>query len=180
MFRTPEEEIKELAKELRELKDVLREISNKVAHIEARAKRSFPASFPKVPPGPRVPAQKISDPPSISPQQALELYDTLVATAKQGDKEDVQNRLKVMALPDLALLSRELGGSLGKSKPSRKVLMNAILGRISESMMLSTSSLRQRPERSGGRDEKERLAVEETKEGGSSLNTEAPTKDDSG
>jgi uncharacterized protein YukE len=46
MFRTPEEEVKELVKELRELKDVLREISSKVTHIETRAKRAFPAAFP--------------------------------------------------------------------------------------------------------------------------------------
>lgn len=180
MFRTPEEELKELVKELRELKEVLREISSKVTHIEARAKRSFPAAFPKAPPGPKVSASKITDPPTISPQEALKLYDDLVAMAKQGDKEEVQNRLKTMGLPDLALLSRELGVSLGKSKPSRKVLLNGILGRINESMMLSTSSLRQRSERTEGGDEKGRLAVEQTREAGSSQNSDSPTKDNAG
>ena len=47
MFRTTEEEVKELVKQLRELKGVLREISGKVGQIEARAKRAFPAAFPK-------------------------------------------------------------------------------------------------------------------------------------
>ena len=39
----------------------------------------------------------------------------LVNAAKQGDKEEVQHRLEKMALPDLSLLSRELGVSLGKT-----------------------------------------------------------------
>lgn len=180
MFRTPEEEVKELVKELRELKDVLREISSKVAHIDARAKRSFPAAFPKAQAGPRVSGPKIKDPPTISPQEALKLYDDLLAMAKQGDKEEVQNRLKTMGLPDLALLSRELGVSLGKSKPSRKVLLNGILGRINESMMLSTSSLRQRSELTEGGEERGRGALEQTHEPGSSQNSDSPTKNNAG
>lgn len=144
MFRTPEDELKELVKELRELKDVLREISSKVAHMETRAKRAFPTAFPKTPAGPRAAAPKITDPSTISQTEALKLYDDLVALAKQGDKGEVQRSLEKMILPDLLLLSRELGVSLGKRKPSRKVLMNAILGRINESIMLSASSFRQK------------------------------------
>jgi hypothetical protein len=151
MFRTTEEEVKELVKELRELKDILREISGKVAQVEARAKRAFPAMFPKTPPGAKSHAPRLTDPPTISPQDALKLYDDLVMLAKQGDKEEVQRRLENMSLPDLFLLSRELGVSLGKSKPSRKTVLNGVLGRINESVMLSTSSLRERPERPRGR-----------------------------
>lgn len=146
MFRTTEEEIRELVKELRELKDVLREISGKVAQVEARAKRAFPAAFPKTQPGQRSPAPKLTDPPTISPQEALRLYDDLVVMAKQGDKEQAQRRLESMGLADLFLLSRELGVSLGKSKPSRKTLLNGVLGRINESVMLSVSSFRERAE----------------------------------
>ena len=180
MFRTPEEEVKELVKELRELKDVLREISSKVAHIEARAKRTFPAAFPKAPPGPRPPSPKITDPPTISPQEALKLYDDLVVMAKQGDKGEVQHRLEKMALPDLSLLSRELGVSLGKSKPSRKVLINGVLGRINESMMLSTSSLRQRSERPEGGGDVGRSSVEQTDEPRSTPSSESRRKDNAG
>ena len=75
MFRTTEEEIKELVKELRELKDLLREISGKVVQVEARAKRAFPAAFTKTQPAPRSPAPKLTDPPTVSPQEALRLYD---------------------------------------------------------------------------------------------------------
>lgn len=145
MFRTPEEETRELAKEIREMKDILREISRKLGQIEVRAKRVFPAAFSNSPSqGARISIPKLSDPPTISPQEALKIYDDLVKMAKEGSKEEVQRRLETMGLPDLALLYRELGVSLGKSKPSRKVLLNGVLGRISESMMLSTSNLRER------------------------------------
>lgn len=180
MFRTPEEEVKELVKELRELKDVLREISIKVAHIEARAKRAFPAAFPKASPGPRTPAPKITDPPTISQKEALKLYDDLVVLAKQGDKGEVQHRLEKMVLPDLSLLSRELGVSLGKRKPSRKVLISGVLGRIKESMMLSTSSFRQRSERPEGGGDGGRSSVEQADEPGSTANSESPRKDNAG
>jgi hypothetical protein len=180
MFRTPEEEVKELVKELRELKDVLRQISSKVAHIEARAKRAFPAAFPKASPGPRPPAPKISDPPTISQKEALKLYDDLVVLAKQGDKGEVQDRLEKMALPDLSLLSRELGVSLGKSKPSRKALISGVLGRINESMMLSTSSFRQRTERPEGDGDVGKSSIEQVDETGSTPNAESPRKDNAG
>lgn len=180
MFRTPEEEVKELVKELRELKDVLREISSKVTHIETRAKRAFPAAFPKAPPGPRPPVPKITDPPTISQQEALKLYDDLVVLAKQGDKGEVQHRLEKMGLPDLSLLSRELGVSLGKSKPSRKALIHGVLGRINESMMLSTSGLQQRSERPEGGGDAGKSSVEQTHETGSTPSSESPGKDNAG
>lgn len=146
MFRSPEEEARELAKELRELKELLRGISGKIAQIEARARRAFPTTFAKMA-RPSSGGQKPTDPPTISPQEALRLYDDLVQLAKGGNKNEAQDRLQEMMLPDLALLARELGVSLGKSKPSRKTLVNGVLGRISESMMLSTSGLRQRSEK---------------------------------
>jgi hypothetical protein len=177
MFRTPEEEVKELVKELRELKDVLREISSKVAHIEARAKRAFPAAFPKASPGPRPPAPKITDPPTISSQEALKLYDDLVVLAKQGEKGEVQHRLEKMSLPDVSLLTRELGVSLGKSKSSQKALISGVLGRISESMMLSTSSFRQRSGRPEGGGDVGRSSVEQTDEPASTPTSESPKKD---
>ena len=145
MFRTPEEETRELAKEIRELKDILREISRKLGQIEGRVKRVFPTAFPSLPSqGVRTSVPKINNPPTISSQEALNIYDELVKMAKEGRKDEVQRRLETMGLPDLAFLSRELGVPVGKNKPSRKVLLNGVLGRISESMMLSTSNLRER------------------------------------
>lgn len=176
MFRTPEEEVKELARELRELKEVLREILNKATQIEARARRTFPAAFPKAPES-RPPALKLTDPPTISPQEALRLYDDLVLMAKHGNKEEVQRRLETMGLPDLALLARELGVSLGKSKPSRKALLKGVLGRINESMMLSTSSLRQRSERTGESGDEGRSVSEQSGAPSSSQSSGSPEDD---
>lgn len=180
MFRTTEEEIRELVKELRELKDVLRGIAGKVTQIEARAKRAFPAAFPQKTPGPKSPALKLTDPPTISAKEALRFYDELVLLAKHDNKGEVQERLEKMALPDLSLLSRELGVSLGKRKPSRKVLINGVLRRINESMMLSTSSFRQRSERPEGGGDGGRSSVEQVDEPGSPANSQLPRKDSAG
>lgn len=180
MFRTPEEEVKELTKELRELKDVLRDVSSKVAQIETRVKRTFPTLFPKTPTESRRPASKLTDPPTISAQEVLKLYDDLVAMAKQGDRNEVQRRLETMCLPDLAFLSRELGVSSGKSKPSRKALLKGVLGRINESMMLSTSSLRQRAAYTEGSDDKERSAGEQTDKPNLPENSGSSIKDNAG
>jgi len=180
MFRTTEEEIRELVKELRELRDVLREISGRVTQIEARAKRAFPAAFPKKTAGPKSPAPKLTDPPTISSQEALKLYDELVVMAKQDNKGEVRQRLEKMILPDLFLLSRELGVSLGKSKPSRKSLINGVLGRINESRMLSTSSLRQRSERAESGGDVSRSPMEESDEPRSTPGADSPGKDNAG
>lgn len=174
MFRTTEEEIRELVRELRELKEVLREISGKVAQVEARAKRAFPAAFPKTEPGQRSRGPNLTDPPTISSQEALRLYDDLVATAKRGQKEGAQRRLESMGLPDLFLLSRELGVSLGKSKPSRKALLSGVLGRINESVMLSASSLR------ADRPRNNEQGTREEDDASRSASPDAPRTDDAG
>lgn len=150
MFRTQDEEIKELTKELRELKDVLRDISSKVAQIERRVHRSIPAAFPKQPSPRRGQVPKLSEPASISSQEALAMYDELVRLAKERKKEAVRRQLEEMPLPDLALLARELGAPLGGKKPSRKTLVSAVLGRVNESVMLSASNLRNTSESKQG------------------------------
>jgi hypothetical protein len=180
MFRTLEEEVKELVKELRELKDVLHEVSTRLGHIEARAKRAFPAAFPKASSALKPPASKLTDPPTISPEEALKLYDELVILAKEGDKGKVQRRLEELGLPDLSLLSRELGVALGKSKPSRKVLINGVLGRINESIMLSTSSLRRQLEQQDGGGDTSGSSVEQTDKPSSTLSPESPRIDSVG
>lgn len=145
MFRTPEEEVVELARELGELKSILRDISRRLAQIEGRARRAFPSSFPKPPATNRGTwTQAAEQTPTLSVEQVLALYAELVQTAKDGNREEVQRRLEGMEPPNLLLLSRELGVSVGKRKPSRVVLINGVLGRLNESLMLSPSSLRQR------------------------------------
>src|SRR5258708_25022877 len=139
MFRTPEEAVEELIREIRSVKDGLREISGRVTQIESRVKRAFPTAAAKSQVSSKVSA-KVTDPPSISRDDALMLYDELVAMAKEGKKDQVQQRLNNLALPDLALLSRELGVSLGRKKPSRNPLVAGVLGRLNESVLLMSSS----------------------------------------
>jgi len=52
------------------------------------------------------------------------------------------NLLAEHRLPNHVVLSKELGVPLGKSKPSRKRLTNAILERVKQSLMLSRPSVR--------------------------------------
>jgi hypothetical protein len=150
MFHSPEEVARELAKEIREFKEILRDISRKLGQIATRAKRAFPSAF--LPAQPRKSRKKVItvvEQPTISPAEALRMYDELVQLAKTNSRDQVQQRLESMELPDLALLCRELGVSLGKKKPSRPALIAGVVGRVTESVMLSSSNLRERSKKSG-------------------------------
>jgi hypothetical protein len=145
MFNSPQDVARELAQEIREFKEVLRDISRKLGQIETRARRAFPSAFP---PAERRKSGKematVAEQPTLSPEEALRVYDEMVQLAKANSRDQVQQRLESMALPDLALLCRELGVSLGKRKPSSPALIAGIVGRVSESVMMSSSNLRER------------------------------------
>jgi len=143
VFSTPEEAVRQLAAELRELRELLREVSAKLSRIETRAKRTFPSAFP--------PAQKRAlsegsppgvETPSISPDEALRIYDEVVVMARNAKREEAERRLASMAVADLVLVVKEIGLSIGKSKPSSKLLIAKILGRAKESVMLSQHTTR--------------------------------------
>lgn len=134
IFRSKEEEAKQVAAEIRELKEIVREVSGKLGRIETRMKRAFPEAFVATPRRSDSTAHAI---PTLSPQQALQIYDQLVESARGGDRENVQRRLNEVGVADLGLMVRELGVSLGKKKSSRKSLTAAIIARINESVMLS-------------------------------------------
>jgi hypothetical protein len=150
IFRSKEEEAKQVAAEIRELKDIVREVSGKLSRIESRMKRAFPEAFAAIPRQ----AKPIGCPtPTLSPQQVLQLYDQFVESARGGDRENVQRRLTEVDLADLGQMAHELGVSLGKKKPSRKSLTAAILARINESVMLSRHMNREPSSgKSGGQD----------------------------
>ena len=153
IFRSKEEEAKQVAADIRELKDIVREVSGKLGRIESRMKRAFPEAFAAIP---RQAKSLNRATPTLSPQQALQLYDELVEFARVGDRESVQRRLSEIDLADLGQLVHELGVSLGKKKPSRKALTAAILARINESVMLSRHLNREpSPNKSGGEDPNE-------------------------
>ena len=138
VFNTPEQEAKLLAGEIHEVKEVLRELSRKLSRIESRAKRAFPTAFPKFPPRVKgVTSRMGSATPTMTVEQVMRIYDEVVGQAKGGNIEKTRKRLDAMEVPDLNLLKTELGAPIGKKKPTKSVLIEAILGRVNESVMLT-------------------------------------------
>jgi len=141
-----QEDVAALAAEVRELKEVLREVSGKLGRIEKRLRFFFPDSFPGGSRKGKEPDIR-ENPPSITPQQALDLYSELVRMARSGQEQEVEARVTAMSLADLALLVKELGAPLGK-KPSRTGLTKSLMGRLKESIMLSRHTSRPGPDHS--------------------------------
>lgn len=138
VFNTPEQEAKLLAGEIHEVKEVLRELSRKLSRIESRAKRAFPTAFPKSQPRVKGTASRMtSATTTMTVEQLIRVYDEVVDQAKGGNTEEARKRLESIEVSDLNLLRTELGASIGKKKPSKPVLMEAILGRVNESVMLT-------------------------------------------
>jgi len=143
-FNSPKEEVERLASELGAVKELLREVSRQLGRLELRVKRAFPATYPA---GPREAARGGSSSrpaPTISAGEALRVYEELVQLARTGARGEIQSRLASMGVPDLELMRRELGVSLGSKKPSKKLLIPAIQARISESFMIGQHTDRDR------------------------------------
>ena len=136
-FRTPPEELIHLLNQIVELKLSLREISGKLSRIEQHVRRAF--RLPKGPlggpTGPRQSRPNLS-PPTLSSSEALKVFDELPLLLESHGRECVERRLDSLEIPDLRLIVKELGAPL-PSKPSRRALTNAILGRANESRLLS-------------------------------------------
>lgn len=137
IFNTPEQEIEIVAKELSEIKEALRELSRKLSRIEARASRAFPSAIRKHTNATHRKKSETLSIPKMTPEEAVRFYDGVVEQAKDGNIEKARDLLYSLELPDLNLLRSELGVSLGKKKPSRRILMEAILGRVNESVMMT-------------------------------------------
>jgi hypothetical protein len=134
-FRTPEEELARLNRELAEIKEVMRDVSDRLSQIERHVKRAFGVKeSAKVAPG--KPKEPESAKPSISPEGALDLFRGLTDLSRDQGSAAVKDRLAAMSIADLKLMAHELGVSF-PSKPTRKSLHAGIRGRISESVMLS-------------------------------------------
>jgi hypothetical protein len=144
LFNTPTEEVNRLVAEVRETKELLRDVSSKLSHIETRLKRVFPTAFAKkkeATTGRKMPQDQ--EAPTLTAEQAMTLYQELVDSARKDQMDEVRRRLSSLGVADLSLLRRELGASLGKKKASPKTLIEAILGRVKESVMLSKHTNRQ-------------------------------------
>jgi cysteinyl-tRNA synthetase len=132
-----EEEIVQLTEEIIELKGLMREISKKLTRIETKIKRGFNSTS-------KISSSKESKTAfseqkndNLSPEQVLEVYEELRLKAKQGSEEEVKQKLSDLNLTDLSLLCSELGASVGGKSPSRKKMLDAIISRIKQSLMLS-------------------------------------------
>jgi hypothetical protein len=118
IFRSKEEEAKQVAAEIRELKDIVREVSGKLSRIESRMKRAFPEAFAAIPRKAK-PISRAT--PTLSPQQVLQLYDEFVESARGGDRENVQRRLSEVDVADLGQMAHELArGLAGKEEAVAK------------------------------------------------------------
>lgn len=144
LFNKPADEVTRLVKELTETKDALRELSGKLARIETRLSRVFPEAFAKsASDRKKETVNKTSEQATLTANTAVALYEQLVDDARSDRFEAVRQKLSSMSIADLSFLRRELGASLGKRKPSQKALIEVIIGRVRESLMLSKHTNRQ-------------------------------------
>jgi hypothetical protein len=136
-FRTPPEELQHLLGQIVEVKATLRDVAGRLSQIEQHVRRAFrvPKNPPSRPSGPRGPRPALP-PPSLSSAEALKLFDELPPLLESHGREGVERRLVGLGIPDLKLLVQELGAPL-PSKPSKRALTAAIVGRANESLLLS-------------------------------------------
>jgi hypothetical protein len=137
IFNTPEEEIKRLAEEIKGLKEAAQDVLRSLTRIETRMQRVFPSQYPKRASSKKERVSIHDKRPTLTPEQALQLYDELVQQARGDDTHLIKERLASLSIADLSVLRQELGISIGKKKPSRKALTDSVMGRINESIMLS-------------------------------------------
>jgi len=140
VFRSKEEELQRLTQDIAEIKSSIKEISIAVDRIGRHVKRSF-----GVLPKPKSSIQTSSKgekkkhpkkEATITPDQALSIFDELSLSFSNDNPQEVENRLQEMIVPDLKLLAHELGVTF-PTKPSKKALCSGIIGRLNERAMLS-------------------------------------------
>lgn len=129
VFRTPAEQLEDFQKEIGEMRTLLRTIADRLTQIERHAKRAFaPAQEARKQVSPRGAGEPRESPPTISPEEALTLFERLTALWKDEGRPSVERRLAEIQVPDLKLIAHQLGVSFS-SKPSRRALHGGIIGR---------------------------------------------------
>ena len=140
VFRSKEEELQRLTQEIAEIKAGIKEISAAVGRIERHVKRSF-----GIPPKPKRQSKSSADgeknkqskdEPSITPEEALSIFDDLSSSFNLENYQEIEKRLQGMIVPDLKLIAHELGVTFS-ARPSKKALCSGIIGRLNERAMLS-------------------------------------------
>lgn len=140
-FRTPTEELQRLEQQIAQAREALREIAARLSQIERHVKRAFGVQKTRavnraVNAGPASVAPDAA--PTLTQAEALKLFDELPAIWARDGRPAVEQRLSELTLPDLKVLAQELGAPLAR-KPSRKSLVSAVVGRVNESVLLSTN-----------------------------------------
>ncbi|MDQ2100693.1 MAG: hypothetical protein QQW96_23990 [Tychonema bourrellyi B0820] len=133
-----EDESSQLVDEISELKEILREVSKKLTRIEGKVKRGGFSATPKVSESTVSQPDKTNEKPAgLSAEQVIQIYEQLRLKAKNGNEEEVRKKLLSMTATDLSLICLELGMPPTAKNPSRKKMIEIILGRIKQSLMLS-------------------------------------------
>lgn len=136
-FRSREQELEHVGRQLGEVKEALREIAARVGLMERHLKRAFGVSkLPGQSSSTRPRNSDAADQPTIAREQVRQLFDELTREWKEESPEQVEEKLRSMGNPNLKLVAHELGVSFSGTA-SRKSLVAGIIGRINESIMLS-------------------------------------------
>lgn len=130
-----EQESAGLVDEIGELKEILREVSKKLTRIETQVKRGVISAKSKTSESPTI--ANVTKPVNLSPENVLEAYEELRLQAKNGNEEEVRQKLSAMSATDLNLMCCELGMPPSSKNPSRKKMFELIIGRIKQSLRLS-------------------------------------------
>jgi hypothetical protein len=128
-----------IVQELKQTKELMRDISSKMNQIERHVKRAFlPLQATKRDVGDKAGGKtaRIVEKPTITEEEALAIFDELKSLSLSERGNEALERLEKMIVPDLRMIAHEVGLTFA-SKPSKKLLISRIRGRINESILLS-------------------------------------------
>ena len=145
-FRSQSEELAYLLRQIEEVRQTLKEVNAATSRIDRHVRRVF--DIPKKPAARASDTAAASKPaiaaaPAISVKDAQDLFDDLSLLYTNGNAAEVKDRLDRLPVPELRVLSRELGVTM-RSRSSKKSLCAAIIGRLNERAMLSKNLTLQR------------------------------------
>ncbi|MEG5035689.1 hypothetical protein [Microcoleus sp. AT3-D2] len=130
-----EQESGALVEEIGELKEILRDVARKLTRLETQVKRGVISAGSKTSDIPR--GADVNKPVNLATGNVLEVYEELRLQAKNGNEEEVRQKLLAMSATDLNLMCCELGMPPSSKNPSRKKMFELIIGRIKQSLRLS-------------------------------------------
>jgi hypothetical protein len=127
-----EQESGGLVEEIGELKEILRDVARKLTKLETQVKRGGVSAGSKT--SDISSGAGANKPANLSARNVLEVYEELRLQAKNGNEEEVRQKLLAT---DLNLMCCELGMPPSSKNPSRKKMFELIIGRIKQSLRLS-------------------------------------------